>query len=536
MTIMLNTGAKSGRMVLEYSILFTNFAHSTIILHFFDRNHLIMLRKIRITLAAIMMLMVTLLFLDVSGTLHHFLGWTARIQFLPALLALNVVVIVALVVLTLICGRIYCSVICPLGIFQDIVSWIHGRSKKNRFTASPEKRWLRYGVLALFIIAFAAGVHSLVALLAPYSSYGRMVTNLLLPVYQWGNNLLASMAERVDSYAFYGVDVWIKSLPTFIIALATFVIIVVLAWRGGRTYCNTICPVGTILAQLARFSWLKVYFDADKCKSCSLCTKNCKASCIDFKTHRVDYTRCVTCGNCLEKCNFGALHYGHPRASAQPVKSDNTPTPDNARRAFLVGAAIVGADVALAQAAKKVDGGLAVIQDKKPAKRSTPVLPPGAVSARNFAQHCTACQLCVAKCPNGVLRPSSDPMRLMQPEMSFERGACRPECVECSTVCPAGAIKPITVEEKSSTMVGHAVWVKSNCVVIADGVNCGNCARHCPTGAIMMVSSNPDDDTAPMVPAVNSAMCIGCGTCEYVCPARPFSAIYVEGHEMHSQI
>ncbi|MBQ1746238.1 MAG: 4Fe-4S binding protein, partial [Muribaculaceae bacterium] len=163
-----------------------------------------MLRKIRITLAAIMMVLVTLLFLDVSGVLHHYLGWTARIQFLPALLALNVVVIVALVLLTLIFGRIYCSVICPLGIFQDIVSWIHGRSKKNRFTASPEKRWLRYGMLALFVIALIAGVHSLVALLAPYSSYGRMVTNLLLPVYQWGNNLLASIAERVDSYAFYG--------------------------------------------------------------------------------------------------------------------------------------------------------------------------------------------------------------------------------------------------------------------------------------------------------------------------------------------
>ena len=164
-----------------------------------------MLRKIRITLAAVMMVMITLLFLDVSGTLHHYLAWTARIQFLPALLALNVVVIVALVLLTLIFGRIYCSVICPLGIFQDIVSWIRGKSKKNRFTASPEKRWLRYGVLALFVIAFIAGVHSLVALLAPYSSYGRMVTNLLLPVYQWGNNLLASIAERVDSYAFYGV-------------------------------------------------------------------------------------------------------------------------------------------------------------------------------------------------------------------------------------------------------------------------------------------------------------------------------------------
>ena len=486
-----------------------------------------MLRKIRITLAAIMMVMVTLLFLDVSGALHHFLGWTARIQFLPALLALNVVVIVALLLLTLIFGRIYCSVICPLGIFQDIVSWIHGKRKKNRFTSSPEKRWLRYGVLVLFVAAFIAGVHSLVALLAPYSSYGRMVTNLLLPVYQWGNNLLALIAEHMDSYTFYSVDVW---------ALATFIIIVVLAWRGGRTYCNTICPVGTILAQLARFSWLKVYFDADKCKSCSLCTKNCKASCIDFETHKVDYTRCVTCGNCIEKCHFGALHYGHPKASPKPVKADETDKTDATRRAFLVGTAIVGADVALAQAAKKVDGGLAIIADKKPAKRSTPVTPPGSVSAKHFAQHCTACQLCVAKCPNGVLRPSSDPMRLMQPELSFERGACRPECVECSSVCPTGAIKPITVAQKSSLVIGHAVWVKDNCVVLTDGVNCGNCARHCPAGAIMMVPSDPKDDTSPMVPVVNSAMCIGCGMCEYVCPARPFSAIFVEGHEMQKEI
>ena len=127
-------------------------------------------------------------------------------------------------------------------------------------------------------------------------------------------------------------------------------------------------------------------------------------------------------------------------------------------------------------------------------------------------------------------------MRLMQPELSFERGACRPECVECSTVCPTGAIKPITVAQKSSTMIGHAVWVKANCIVLSDGVACGNCARHCPAGAIMMVPSDPDNEESPMVPAVNTAMCIGCGTCEYVCPSRPFSAIYVEGHEIHNEI
>ena len=86
-----------------------------------------MLRKIRLTLAVLFFLAVTALFLDFTGTIHAWLGWTAKIQFLPALLALNVGVTVALVLLTLLFGRVYCSVICPLGVFQDIVSWISGR-------------------------------------------------------------------------------------------------------------------------------------------------------------------------------------------------------------------------------------------------------------------------------------------------------------------------------------------------------------------------------------------------------------------------
>lgn len=74
-----------------------------------------MLRKIRITLAVICFALITLLLLDFTGTLHTWFGWLARIQFLPAVLALNVAVVVSLVVLTLLLGRVYCSVICPLG-------------------------------------------------------------------------------------------------------------------------------------------------------------------------------------------------------------------------------------------------------------------------------------------------------------------------------------------------------------------------------------------------------------------------------------
>ena len=501
-----------------------------------------MLRRLRVTLAAVFFTLITLLFLDFTGTLHTWLGWLAKIQFLPALLALNVGVVVALVLLTLLFGRIYCSVVCPLGVMQDVVSWISGRRKKHkfRFSHSPEKRILRYGVLALFIVAFIAGIGSLVALLAPYSSYGRIAQNIFQPVYIFGNNLMAWVAERVDSYAFYSREVWLRSLPTFIIAAITLVGIGVLAWRNGRTYCNTICPVGTILSLMARFSWFKVKVDGTKCNKCGLCSRSCKSACIDFKNSKIDYSRCVVCGDCIDKCRKKALSYTH-RSPKKMEKTDKAnmvseEVINSARRSFLLGTAIATTSAVIAQEKKKVDGGLAEIEDKQAPKRNTPLTPPGSLSAQNMARHCTACQLCVAECPNDVLRPSTDIMKLMQPTMSYERGYCRPECNRCSEVCPAGAIKPIKHEDKSSIQIGHAVWIKKNCVPITDGKECGNCARHCPAGAITMINSNQKDGTSPKIPAVNTSRCIGCGACENLCPARPFSAIYVEGHEVHRYI
>lgn len=497
-----------------------------------------MIRKIRIQLAALFFTGITLMFLDFSGTLHGWLGWMAKVQFLPAVMALNVVVIVGLILLTLIFGRIYCSVICPLGVLQDIFAFFGRKAKKNRYGYSKAKTWLRYLMLLVFVVAFFAGIGSIVQLLAPYSSFGRIATMLLQPVWMFCNNLLAALSERVDSYAFYTVDVWMKSLPVLLIASGTLLILFILAWRNGRTYCNTICPVGTVLGFLSRFSFFKVRFDSEKCRNCSMCSKNCKAACIDYKTHSVDYSRCVVCGNCIKSCKFGALRYSRSTQNTQNNRNTpNTPTDlkSEGRRTFLLSSALV-ATAALAQEKKKVDGGLAAIEKKAAPTRQTPLSPPGSLSADNLARRCTGCQLCVSECPNDVLRPSLDVMHLMQPTMSYERGFCRPECTRCSEVCPAGAIQPIEKAEKSAIQIGHAVWIRKNCIPLIDGVECGNCARHCPSGAIEMVPSDPNDETSAYVPAVNEARCIGCGACEYVCPSRPFPAIYVEGHEVHRSI
>lgn len=499
-----------------------------------------MLRTIRLTIALICFTLITLLFLDFTGTLHIWFGWLAKIQFLPALLAANIGVVLFLIALTLLGGRLYCSVICPLGVFQDAVSWVAGKRKRNRFRHSPALTWLRCGILALFILAMLGGLGAWAALIAPYSAYGRIASNLFAPLWQAGNNLLAYLAERMDSYAFYETEVWMKSLPTFLIAAVTCFVLTLLAWRNGRTYCNTVCPVGTVLGFLSRYSLFRPVIDTTKCNSCGLCARNCKAACIDSKAHRIDYSRCVACMDCIGKCRQGAIRY----MRGKPVPKEDGSVARIAgpsRRKFFAISALAAASAMKAQEKaklpdKKVDGGLADIPEKKIPQRATPVTPPGSLSASHFAHHCTACQLCVSACPNQVLRPSSKLETFMQPESSYERGYCRPECVKCSEVCPAGAIRPITKADKTAIQIGHAVLISGNCIVNRDGMRCGNCARHCPVQAILMVPEVPGDPESLELPVVNEERCIGCGACENLCPSRPFSAIYVEGHEQHRNI
>ncbi|MBP5455411.1 MAG: 4Fe-4S dicluster domain-containing protein [Paludibacteraceae bacterium] len=490
-----------------------------------------MVKRIRVILAVLVILSISLLFLDFTGTAHFWLGWMAKIQFLPAILALNAGVVLFLLMLTLILGRIYCSIICPLGIFQDIVSWLSGKLQKGKrhFSYSPAKSWLRYGMLGILVLVFLLGLQSIVAIFDPYAAFGRMVTSLLSPLYGWGNNLLADWAEKMDSYAVYSVDVWIKGGAPLILAIATLVVITILAWRNGRTYCNTICPVGTLLGFLSKYSLFVPTLNKEMCISCGLCARSCKASCIDSKKKEIDYSRCVVCFDCMGTCKRGGVTY--QRRSFK--KSTSTPQVDTGRRAMLTASALLVASTAVKAAKKHVDGGLAHIEDKQVPQRQTPIVPPGALSIQNLTRRCTACQLCVSACPSQVLRPSSDLSRLMMPESSFERGYCRPECTRCSNACPTGAIQPITPEEKSSIQVGHAVFIKNNCVAYTRGVLCGNCARHCPVGAITMVPSDPKDESSIKIPAIDEERCIGCGACENLCPSRPFSAIYVEGHEVH---
>ena len=463
-----------------------------------------MLRKIRILLGAVFFIGITLLFIGIG---HNWWGWMAKLQFLPSLLALNLMVVIGILLLTIAVGRIYCSVICPLGVFQDIIIWIRRKGEKlfkkkktHKFKYLNEHKWVRYGVLVLSIISIIVSGQMLIALIAPYSAYGRMVQSIVTAC---SGSVTAAL---------------------LITGLLTLVIITACAWMWGREYCNTICPVGTTLSLVSRFSLMRPVIDESKCINCGKCGRQCKAGCIDTKNHKIDYSRCVDCFDCIETCQDNAINFKYFAAKKQ--QADNV---DQGRRAFLVTSAVVAASAA-AHAQDHMHGGFAEVTPKKAPERSERIVPFGSGSVKSFYNHCTACQLCVSACPNHALHPSSDLEHLLQPYMSYEDGYCRPECTACSKVCPAGAIKPVTVEQKQTIRIGVARVNLDLCLPAQGKDSCGNCSYHCPSGAIRMVRQQGSRN---QIPTVSEDRCIGCGACENLCPSRPISAITVDGLSIH---
>ena len=487
-----------------------------------------MLKKIRIVLAVILGGLLTFYFLDFAGILPSGMHALAHIQVVPALMAGMFGILAALLILTFVFGRIYCSVICPMGIFQDVVSWISKQvNRKQRYGFSRERKILRYGVLAAVIVAFFLGGTVLLSLLDPYSAFGRMVVNVFRPVYMEGNNLLAWVFNSFGNYTFYHTEVFVMSMFALIAGLLTFVIIGFLAWKYGRTWCNTMCPVGTVLGCASRYSLWKVRIDAEACGSCGLCERKCKASCIDSKSKKIDYSRCVDCYNCLTTCHRHAMKYSPVWKKNQIKESDTT---DASKRQFVATLAAL----TVAAPVKAMAEGVAVAKSNTSWHREYPLSPPGSQNAEHLLKHCTACHLCVTKCPSRVLKPAFMDYGLggvMQPKMDFEHGFCNFDCTVCADICPNGALLPLTKEEKHKLQMGRVVFVVENCIVNTDGTSCGACSEHCPTQAVSMVPYK----NGLTIPSVNPDICVGCGGCEYVCPVRPFRAIYIEGNPVHQQ-
>lgn len=527
-------------------------------------------RKFRIILAIAVLTALTAFFLDFSESVPRSFRWLAKVQILPAVagaldgVILGLIIFAVLVLLTLLFGRVYCSFLCPLGILQDLfsrVSVVLSRKKRGAYHyRNPHKRNRLFFLLIVslaLLLAHWSAVHFslLVSLLDPYSIFGRITSHIFYPLYALGNNLLAVIARHFGSFKFYLVDASVKSISTLTVAVISLIVIGFIASRYGRLYCNVICPVGTFLGLLSRYSFFRIRIDPEKCLRCRLCEKACKGSCIDIDRKTIDYSRCVVCFDCLTQCKRDALSFDF--SSKHNITSSNHPTDyedetaatDLSKRRFLKGAGGLFMAGNLAGFLEKTSAGeednssreqtpagLPISKNGKVAYRiEHSVSPPGAVSEDHLAARCTSCHLCIAKCPQKVIRPAFLDYGLggmMLPVLKFSTEVfCNYDCTICGEVCPTGAIKPLAIEEKHLTQVGHVVFIKENCVVFTEETNCGACAEHCPTQAVRMV----DYKGNLTIPETREQYCVGCGACESICPVEPFKAIHVEGNPTHKQ-
>lgn len=522
------------------------------------------LRFLRIALAVFMISAITLIFVDAGSCLAHYVHWSARIQLVPALLSGNVIILGVILLSAWLVGRLYCSIVCPLGIFQDIVNrlhiWFCKKSTRRRgiFKYKKANSLLRYILLGCFtallvLAAFNLVSFTLASVLEPYSDYGRIVSGLGVPFLDAINNVLAGWSQSHDNYLFV-TTYRHTSTEITIIGAVTLVVVTVCAWLDGRWYCNNICPVGSGLGLISRHQLVRPLIDTEKCNGCRSCERHCKSLCIDAKSHRIDTSRCVMCMDCISACKQQAITLGvtplKPVSNTGPASNkvtENPRTKDNpGRRAFLItGGVLTGAlaSMAAGAAASEGDGGLTPVWSKKSAKRKNKVIPAGALSYANLSQKCVGCQLCINNCPQQVLKPSTNVENFMQPVMDFTEGYCSPECTLCADVCPAGAIGPIDEVLKSSTKIGNAVVDTQRCISAVYGTDCGNCQRHCPAGAITMTWASEDEDDYRSFPVVDASVCIGCGACEYHCPVGTVeitdgdtAAIHVEGISRHRTI
>ena len=504
------------------------------------------LKYFRVIISLFFLVTATLIFIDIRHEFSEgFISSFLYLQFVPSAVrifqvtALSATGFLLIILLTALFGRVYCSTICPLGILQDVISWISIKFRKIKrpYKYSKPSNILRYSLLGLTVIFILFGSFLLLTLLDPYSNFGRFVSYFGRPGVIEVNNSLSSFLMERGNYFLFPVTVPAIRWEILVFAFLMLGLVVGLAYKWGRLYCNTVCPVGTLLGYISRYSRFRIHIDKDSCSMCGRCDRICKSSCISFRDSDIDFSRCVACYNCLKVCPDNAIKYSVPQKEEKlvPVTSEypgNTGTiTDTSKRNFLFSALIMffGGRFLSTSAAD-------VPQPQQETEimeiKNHPVSPPGSRSIDNFNKSCTACTLCVTACPTNVLQPSFLEYGiggLLQPHMNFHTGFCNFDCTVCGEVCPNGAILPLTQEKKHLTQIGVVKFEKENCIVYTENTSCGACSEHCPTRACDMVPYIGE----LTIPEVDEDTCIGCGACEYICPTRPYRAIYVDGNRKH---
>lgn len=474
------------------------------------------LKRLRQSIAATIFIFLTLAFLGLDFLPHRIYGALAHFQLIPGIVGILTgaglmfaVSTVIILILTLLFGRVYCSHLCPMGIFQDLLAKVFFQKKQQKIHA-----W--QGILAkiifiLVLIFSAIGSLWLLNILDPYSLFGKLFSTIFRPVFYMINNLIVNILHHFDNYSVSVLKYGLISGSLLFFSATMLVLFLGTSFYQKRFFCTTLCPAGQFLSLFTNHSLFKIHLNGDKCINCSACKRVCKTDCIDYKNNQIDNRACVTCFNCIDSCPTGAITFSRKKLTTkfQP-----------ARREWLQNSGLAATFLLPLLFRKKIK--------EKWTPSQPPVMPPGAKNIHHFTESCTACQLCITHCPTKVLKPAFFQYGLtglFQPYLDFDFAYCQYECNTCTDICPSDALQPLNMETKKLTQLGTVELKTDLCVVYKNHTDCGACAEGCPTHAVYTEMTDNVN-----YPKTRLDICIGCGVCQNMCPVTP-KAIIVHANE-----
>lgn len=438
------------------------------------------------------------------------------------------------VALTLLFGRLFCGWVCPMGTVHHAVGWLKKRKVKEAIEAgrySPAQRW-KYLILVGLLVSSLFTLQ-IIGLLDPLCLLIRSTAISINPAI---NYLIRGLFDTLYYTEQSWITVWSESIynvlkdyylsfnqPHFRQSLVIgliFLSILLLNLRKNRFWCRYICPLGALLGLFSGISLLRLRVN-DKCTKCHLCQVNCPGAFEGEKELQWRASECTICWNCISECPQKAIEIAFPG-----LKKRKEPYIDLSRRRLITTGA-----VGLAGA------GLFKVGSEYKIMSPNLIRPPGALPEKEFLNRCVRCGECMKVCLTNAIHPSlfeAGLEGLWTPILIPPYSYCEYYCTLCGQVCPTGAIKRLSPEEKANIKIGTAFIDKGRCIPYAIGLSCVMCEEVCPLPkkAIFFVERETVNHKGKKVlvkqPQVDPDLCIGCGICSYKCPVAHRPAIYVQ--------